>query len=194
MPNVRLLKEDDIDLLRSMFDFNQLSNGIRLTESQINNWCDNTIFGVKKGTKQVAVNFDDSGNPIAMSMGVEKKNVNGWLQGLTMVRHTANHAVKSIKIITPAMDLLVSHMESKGYYKFWDISLQDKILDLGKSLVARYTEKLNRYDYFDEMIIPAGKLSGIKMWDINRRIHPTKDMTVRLYVLRQEYRLPLLKP
>lgn len=192
MPNVRLLKEDDMDLLRSMFDFNPFSNGIRLTETQITDWCDNTMFGIRGGMKQVAMNFDEAGNPIAMSVGIEKPNINGWLQGLTMVRHPANHAVTSIKIITPAMDLLVSHMEARKYYKFWDISIQDKILELGKSLVARYTEKLNRYDYFDEMIIPAGQLSGVKIWDINRRIHPTKDMTVRLYVLRQEYRLPLL--
>jgi hypothetical protein len=194
MPDVRLLKEDEMNLLRAMFDFNPFANGVRLSEAQIDDWCNNTISGLKQGLKQVAMNFDDAGNPIAMSMGVEKPNINGWIQGLTMVRHPANHAMTSLSppIITPAMDHLVSHMESKRYYKFWDITLQEKILQLGKSIVAKYTKKLNRYDYFDEMIIPAGQLSGVKMWDIHRRVHPTKDVTVRLYVLRQEYRLPLL--
>jgi|LauGreDrversion4_2_1035121.scaffolds.fasta_scaffold00348_14 hypothetical protein len=191
MPNTRLLKEDDMDLLRSMFDFNPISNGIRLTEAQIATWCDDTMAGIKDGLKQVAVNFDDTGNPIAMSAGVEKPLINGWIQNLTLVRHPALYAFHSAKIIAPAMELLLDHMESKRYYKFWDIS-KVQILGLAKSLISRHTDKFDRYDYFDEMIIPAGKLSGVRIWDINRRIHPTMDMTVRLYVLRQEYRLPLL--
>ena len=192
--NTRLLRSDDIKILRSMFDYNPYSNGIKLSEDDITQWCNATIEGIKNGVKQVAINMDDKDDPIAMSAGTEKPMINGWIQGISMVRYPLDYPLTLAKTprLTPAMDLLVEHMESKKYYKFWDITLHNKILNIGKSLVSKYTTRLNRYDHYDEMIIPAGKLSGVRIWDINRRINPTKDVTVRMYVLRQEYRLPLL--
>ena len=197
--NTRLLRADDIKILRSMFDYNPYSNGIKLSEDDITQWCNNNIEGIKNGYKQVAINMDDNDDPIAMSSGTENPMINGWIQGISMVRYPLGHPLTIEKalphasvILTPAMDLLVEYMESKKYYKFWDTTLHNKILNIGRRFVSKYTTRLNRYDHYDEMIIPAGKLSGVMLWDANRRINPTKDVTVRMYVLRQEYRLPLL--
>jgi hypothetical protein len=191
--NVRFLQKHELDLLRSMFEFNPYSNGIKLTDEQIGKFCKGSCKMIASGLRHIAINMDENDNPIAMSVGTEKPNINGWVQGLTMVTNTSNHATTSIKKLTPAMDALVELMESKKYYKFWDISLESKILNLGRSIVLRYSTTLNRYDYYDEMIIPAGKKSEVKLWDINRRIHPTKEMMVRMFVLNQESRIKLLK-
>lgn len=181
-----------MDILRSMFDFNHNHSGIKLSQDEITEWCKAAMFGIKEGTKQVAVNFDSLGEPLAMVLSHEKYNINGWMHGLSIIRRPTNHYNKSASILAPALDLMMNFMESKGYYKYWAISSKAK-LDIRYKIMCNYSSTLHRYDSYDEMIIPAGQLSGVKMWDIHRRINHTMDMAVRLYVLRQEYRLPLLK-
>ena len=175
-----------------MFDFNNNHSGIKLSEDEITEWCKTIMVGVKEGTKQVAVNFDDLGNPMALVVGHEKPNINGWMHGLSIIRQPTNHYNKSAPILAPALDLMMNLMESKGYYKYWAISSKAK-LDIRYKIMCNYSSTLHRYDSYDEMTIPSGQLSGVKMWDMHRRINPTMDTTVKLYVLRQEYRLPLLK-
>lgn len=181
-----------MDILKSMYDFNHNINGIKLSVDEISAWCDAIMHGVKEGTKQVAVNFDDLGEPMAMIVGHEKPNVNGWIQGLVKVSRPANHYNKSALIIAPALDLMINLMESKGYYKYWGINPEYN-LKIRFKIMCKHSVMLHRYDTYDEMIIPAGKSSGVKIWDSNRKIHPTEDMTVKLFALRQEFRLPLLK-
>lgn len=180
-----------MDILKSMYDFNNNINGIKLSVDEISAWCDAIMRGVKEGTKQVAVNFDNLGEPLAMIVGHEKPNVNGWILGLVKVSRPTNHYNKSALIIAPALDLVINFMESKGYYKYWAINPKDKV-DIRFKIMRKHSV-LHRYDAYDEMIIPAGKSSGVKIWDSNRKIHPTEDMTVKLFALRQEFRLPLLK-
>lgn len=176
-----------------MFDFNQDNNGSVLKKSEIVEWCELIMNGIERGIKQVAVSFDQQGEPFAMIVAHEKSNINGWIHGLTKVRYPTNHYNKSAPIFAPALDLMINVMESKGYYKFWAIN--HKIhLDIRFKIMSKYSNMLNRYDTYDEMIIPAGQDSGVKMWDIHRRIDLNKDSVVRLYVLRQEHRLPLLQP
>lgn len=192
MTNTRFLKNNELDLLKSMFEFNPYSNGIKLSQEDISRWCNVTMEEINKGIRHVALTLDNNDEPVAMSMGIEKPGIAGWVQGLTMVRYPANYPkIPQAEIIAHSMDLLVSRMESKKYYKFWDVG-QERILNTAKSLVARYTTMLNRYDHYDELVIPPGGLSGVALWDTNRRIHPTDSLKVRMYVLRQEHRLQLL--
>lgn len=192
MNNTRFLRADEVSVLRSMFDNNPYANKIKLSNDDIDKFCEVTMTQIAEGLRQVAITMDDNGEPLAMSLGIEKPGIAGWIQGLTMVKNPANYPrIPQAEIIAHAMDLLVTHMESKRYYKFWDTG-QDRILNTAKSLVARYTTKLNRYDHYDELIIPPGQSSGVPLWDRHRRIHPTDTMRVRMYVLRQEYRLQMI--
>jgi hypothetical protein len=175
-----------------MFDFNPYANKVHLSEKDIIIFCNKTMEEVAKGFRHVAITMDETGDPIASTLGIEKPGIAGWVQGLTMVRYPADYPrIPQAEIISHAMDLLVSHMESKHYYKFWDIG-HPRILNTAKSLVGRYTKTLNRYDYYDEMTIPPGLPSGVPLFDAYRRIHPTESMIVRMYVLRQEHRLQLI--
>ena len=181
-----------MDILRSMYDFNPNINGVKLSDSEITSWCEAVMVGIKEGTKQVAVNFDSQGEPLAMILSHEKPLINSWVHGLSLIRQPTKHYNKSAPILAPALDLMMNLMESKKYYKYWAINPGAK-LDIRFNIMRKYSTTLHRYNSYDEMIIPAGQVSGVRVWDIHRRIHHTLDMTVRLYVLRQEYRLPLLK-
>ena len=191
MTNSRLLQGNDMDILRSMFDFNNNNNGIKLSDAEITKWCESIMDAVKKSVTQVAVNFDVLGEPMAMVVSHEKSAVNGWMHGLSVIRRPTNHYNKSAPILAPALDLMMNFMESKGYYKYWAINPKAK-LDIRYKIMCKYSTTLHRYDSYDEMIIPAGQLSGVLLWDSTRRIH-NMDTNVKLYVLRQEYRLPLIK-
>jgi hypothetical protein len=199
MNNTRFLKHNEISILRSMFDFNPYANKIRLSEKDIIIFCNKTMEEVAKGSRHVAITMDETGDPVASTLGIEKPGIAGWVQGLTMVRYPSDYPrnpgpeakIPQAEMISRAMDLLVSHMESKRYYKFWDIG-HPRILNFAKSYVSRFTKTLNRYDQYDEMNIPPGMHSGVPLFDAYRRIHPTESMIARMYVLRQEYRLQLI--
>lgn len=195
---IRFLKSNEFELMKSMFDHNPYANGFKLSEDEIIKFCNTTLEGIDKGFRQVAINMDNSGDPIAMSVGIEKPGIAGWIQGLTTIRYTqpylANNPLRKFftsKIVAETLDFLVTYMESKKYYKFWDISI-DTIANTGRQLVVMQTETLHRYDYYDELVIPPGKLSGVPMFDAYRRIHPTENLKVRMFVLRQEYRVKLI--
>ncbi len=199
MSNItRFLKTDEIDLMRSLFEHNPYANGFKLSEQEIDKFCNSTIEDIANGIRQVAITIDSSGDPLAMSVGIERPAVAGWIQGLTMLRYPRpyleNHLMRkyfSSTLIAQTMDHLVTYMESKKYFKFWDMSI-DTVMNTGRQLVVMQTQTLHRYDYYDEMIIPPGQTSGVHMFDRFRRVHPTEPVKVRMFVLRQEYRLKMM--
>lgn len=189
--SVRFLTQDEIDLLKLIIQSNPYSNGIKLSEEQVNDLCNQVINGVKKGFKKVAITFDSENNPLGLSIGTAKPGIAGWIQGLTLIKDPGNFE-NTVQILSIAMDHVIDYFESIGYYKFWDSSLEKKILTIFKGEVSKISTKLKNYNYYDERIIPPGEIAGVDLWDKNRRINPTKPILVRMYVLKQEHRLPLI--
>jgi hypothetical protein len=191
MLSARLLQNDEKFILREMLYSNPKSNGVLLSKREIDSWSNKVMLGVKNKSKIVTITIEN-GDPIGFSLGHKKPNVAGWIQGLTLIKTPGTYASHSIERLAPAMDLLVEQMEELGYYKFWDITLRTKITIVGRKILSKFTKTLNRYEYYDEFFIPPAKKSGVKLWDINRRIHPTDEITVGMFVLKNDFRHELL--
>ena len=195
---VRLLTVDEIGLMKSMFEHNPYANGFKLTEEEIDKFCESTIEDIAGGIRQVAISIDSKGDPIAMSVGIERPAIAGWIQGLTMVRYPRFYLEAqpmrkffSSTVVAETVDFLVTYMESKRYFKFWDMSI-DTIANTGRYLVTMQSQTLHRYNYYDELIIPPGEQAGVHLFDRFRRVHPTEPVIVRMFSLRQEHRLKLI--
>ena len=52
---------------------------------------------------------------------------------------------------------------------------------------------IDSYDWFDELIIPAGEKSNVPLFEMHRVKVDWTDTLVRLFVLKQEYREVLVK-
>mgnify|MGYP000956123948 FL=1 len=145
-----------------------------------------------EGLMHVAVVFDNDSNPIASYQAFEVPQLLAWRwNGLSSVaKH--NHYNKTAPIIAPALDMIVSLMESKGYYKFWSLN-KESAHNIRHKIMCRHSTLLNRYNCYDELIIPKGETSGIPLFDAYRPPTQSYDLLVRLFVLNQKHRVEQLR-
>ena len=187
---VRFLEPTEYDILYSIMKENPRVHGMQLSNDDIETYCKLTLGAIPRGFKKVAVTFTSDG-PMSFSIANEKPIIGSWVQGLTVKKPQKRFVHNPIRLISAPMDFLVEQMENKGYYKFWDIS-RDKLNNARENWLSQYTTKLDRYDYFTEEIIPPGASSKTPLFEEHRRILPKESATVRLYVLKEKYRLELI--
>lgn len=193
MLTYRLITQDEFHLVKSMFDYDPSLVDVDLTPFAVNEWCQKTIDGIAKGGRVCVMAFDENNEPVAMTIGNEYVNTKSWYKGISKIRKPNNYYTTTARIMGPAEDMLIQHMEDRGNFKYWSATIEGKYHTTRNNILRKYSKMFARYDGFDEMIVPVGQESGLNIWDQNRRPHPHSDILIRLYVLRQEFRIPLVK-
>lgn len=189
----RLITTEEIELVRAMFDNDPSLVDVDLTPPQIDDWCANTMKGIIAGNRACVMAFDENNEPVAMTIGTEYTQSKAWYKGISKIRTPNNYYPTTARIMAPAEDMLIQYMEDRGNFKYWSATIEGKYHTTRNNILKKYSKMFARYEGFDEMIVPAGKESGIKIWDMNRRPHPFSDILIRMYVLKQEYRIPLVR-
>jgi hypothetical protein len=127
-----------------------------------------------------------------MYVGVIMPRIGGWYIVLTKVLESTNHFSKTAPMMVPALELLIFKMESMGYFKFW-MSAPEKHHNIRNKIIKKHSVAANRYVWFDEVIAPKGQLTGIAAFDIYRGICDWSDVVVRMFVLKQQHRVEILR-
>ncbi|CAB4241612.1 hypothetical protein UFOVP71_150 [uncultured Caudovirales phage] len=189
----RLITPEELDLVRAMFDYDPSLVDVDLTPAQIDEWCVNTMKGIGAGSRACVMAFDENKEPVAMTIGSEYTQTKAWYKGISKIRKPNNYYPTTARIMGPAEDMLIQYMEDRGNFKYWSATFEGKYHTTRNNILRKHSPMFARYDGFDELIVPPGQETGLKIWDLNRRPHPFADILIRMYVLRQEYRVPLVK-
>lgn len=191
MHTTRLITSDELGFVRDLFSIDNTLIGEPIDpeffETMLVNW-KNLL---DKDLMKITVLFNEANEAIAMYTATLYPNIRGWWVGATKIKEPNNHFNTSAKIMLPALELMLTELESKGYYKFW-MGAPEKHHNIRNSVMTKYSEKLCRYDWYDEYIIPQGERCDIPIWEQNRRTCNWSDVLVRMFVLRQEFRKPLI--
>lgn len=192
MNTTRFITPDEIDYLRVTYAVGRKSLGIEITEDVQEKILSVTKQKMIEGLMHVAVVFDNDNKPIASYQAYEVPQILAWRwNGLSSVaKH--NHYNKTAPIIAPALDMIVSLMESKGYYKFWSLN-KESAHNIRYKIMCRHSALLSRYNCYDELIIPKGQDSGIPLFDAYRSPIDSCNLLVRLFVLDQKHRVEQLR-
>lgn len=192
MNTSRFITPDEIDYLRVIYTVNKKTMGSIMDYERREMFLTGVKRKMLEGVMRVAVVFDENNNPIASNQGLEIPALLAWRWAGISTVTTENHFNKSAAILAPAFDMMINHMESKGYYKFWAINKEVNLNILYK-ILCKHSNFLHRYNVYDELIIPKGEKSGIPIFDMLRNPVESYNVLVRLYTLNQNYRVELLK-
>lgn len=175
-----------------MFQINPTIEKKVLDSDKIERFIDHLRIGMEKNETHVTMAFED-GTPTVMYVGYEYPKIGAWYIGLTKTTETAMHFKTSAKVMAPAFDLLAQVMENKGYFKVW-MTATERNHNIRNMIMRKCSTALPRYDWYDEIVVPAGEWSGSEFYDRNRlSLNTESSVVVRLFVLQQEYRNFYLK-
>jgi hypothetical protein len=187
MNTTRFITPDEIDYLRVTYAVGRKNVGSVITQDQQDTIVNNIRKAMMNGGMHVIVVFDSDNNPIASCQAFEVPNLRAWRWcGISSVKNF-NHYNKTASILVPAFEMMTALMESKGYYKFWAINAESD-LNIRFKITCKNSPMMSRYSYYDEMIIPKGKTSGIPLFDGYRFAADAYDVVVRLFILDQQHR------
>lgn len=188
----RLITTDDLQHVRYMFEINPTIEKKVLDSDKIERFIDHLRIGMEKNETHITMAFED-GAPTVMYVGYEYPKIGAWYIGLTKTTETAMHFKTSAKVMAPAFDLLAEVMENKGYFKVW-MTATERNHNIRNMIMRKCSTALPRYDWYDEIVVPAGEWSGSEFYDRNRlSLNTESSVVVRLFVLQQEYRNFYLK-
>lgn len=192
MNTTRFIRPDEIDYLRVTYAVGRTVHGMVLTSEAQEKFISNTKQKMLEGWMHVAVVFDDDNKPIASYQAYEIPQLLAWRwNGLSSVaKHL--HYNKTAPIIAPAFNMIVSLMESRGYYKFWSLN-KESAHNIRYKIMCKHSTLLSRYNCYDELIIPAGKQSGVPLFDAYRPPTSPYNLLVRMFVLDQKHRVEQLR-
>ncbi len=188
MYTTRFITPEEIDYLRVTYAVGRKSLGIPISEEIHENIINNVKQRMLDGITHVVVVFDENNNPVVSCHAFEIPQLLAWRwNGLSSVLGH-HHYNKTAAIVAPAQDLMMSFMESKGYYKFWSAN-RESAHNIRHKIMCKHSTLLSRYNYYDELIIPKGQLSGIPLYDAGLTSAHQDDLLVRMFVLDQKYRV-----
>ena len=147
---------------------------------------------IKNNEMKISMVFSPDGEPLALYCGRMIPKIGAWWAGATKIKNPSTNYNTSARIMQPALDLLIDEMERLGYYKWW-LVMPESHHNIRNTIMKKYSPALNRYEWYDEQIIPAGKKSNIPLFEMHRFVTTWADVVVRLLVLKQEFREPLVK-
>jgi hypothetical protein len=145
-----------------------------------------------EGEMKISVVFDESGSPIAMYTARLIPRIAGWWVGATKIKNPSTNFHTSAKIMVPGLELMIDEMEKLGYYKWWMVAPENHH-NIRNNVMKKYSPALNRYEWFDEAIIPAGARSDTPLFEMHRLVVHWTDVLVRMFVLKQEHRYTMVK-
>lgn len=189
---VRFITADEIDYVYDLFSYDR--NIIRqdLNDEDLNFIVSKWKTHMAEGTMKIAMLFDENNEPVIQYTGIEVPEVAGWCVAATKVKHPTNNFNITARRAYPVLDLMISEMESKGYFKFWMIGPIDHV-NIRNKIMKKYSKMFDRYDFYDEEIIPKGQLAKAELFDKHRILCTWTDVTARMFVLRQEHRQVLME-
>lgn len=189
---VRFINENEIDLVRYLFSFDRKMVGVVLDDRELEIRLDRMQTRVANNEMKIAMVFDETGNPYCMTTGFYMKKIGGWYTGATKVYKSSTHFNQTAKYMKMSLNLVLDHMESEGLYKFW-MAAPGWQHNLRNKIMTRHSEKLCNYEWFDEEFIPQNQWSEFNGYDAFRYLCDWSDITIRLFVLKQEFREKLVK-
>lgn len=192
MTTTRFITENDAYHIKTLYSINTAQVRHILTTDEVDALIKGLSEHLKNETALISMVFDEDDNPLAMYCGFPFPRINGWFVGLTKNISPENHFNKSAKYMAPGLDLLITEMEKRGYYKFW-MAAPETHHNIRNKIMKKHSTTLGRYTWFDELVIPKGKRSNVHSWEIFRKICLWKDIVVRMFVLDQEHRVELLR-
>lgn len=188
----RFLKSDEVGMIKELYTIDPRNMGVKLTPEEIYNMSMRLANKIDKGFCKVLMMFDENNQPAAMYVGFELVKISGWYIGLTKVKTSASHFSTTAKLLSPGLSYLIEYMESKGYYKFW-MAAPESWHNMRNMVMRKYCPTMARYHWFDEMIIPKGQKANVAAFDAIRPVCNWSDILVRMFSLKQEERIKILK-
>ena len=188
----RLADKSELYHIKTLFSKDTRSVKIELTEADIDAMITRLEQGMDNKTAHVYMTFYPNGSPYAMYVANEVARAGAWYIGLTKVISSANHFNQSAAVIAPALNNLIQLMEDKGYYKFW-MAAPEKHHNLRNKIMRKHSYMLDRYDWFDEAVIPPGQISNVAVYDAYRRVINWSSTVVRMFVLKQKHRVEIFR-
>ena len=192
MNTVRFIQSDEVDFIRHLYSIDRRSVGIEFDDDKIDRIVNRTRELLKEDLCAVSMVFDESNTPIGMYLGYDIPKVGGWMVGLTKVLQVNNHYNITDPMLAPALNMLIGRMESKGYYKWW-MNAPESWHNIRNKIMRRHSYMLDRYDWVDETVIPKGEKSPVALYSAYHSPCNWSDVTIRMFVLRQQYRVDILK-
>lgn len=184
---VRFLSADEVVLIRELFTYDRTVFGTELTDEQITRFIENVTKAVREDYNIVTGVFGPNNELLGMYVTRSLPGVGGWIAGLTKLKHYSVHFSATAKLLAPALDLLISHYESIGYYKWWMAS-PEKHHNIRNAIIRKYSSKIDRYSWCDDEFIPKGESSKFDVFKNFTRPNLTDDMVLRFFILRPDYR------
>jgi len=180
------------DLVIEMFSIDNTLVRQPISEDQLEMMISHWVQAMVEGVFKISMVFDDNNSPIAMYTGRLIPLNGGWCVGATKIKQPRVNYYVSARIMAPALELMLSFMEEHGYYRFW-MTAPEMHHNIRNKVIRKVSPMMNRYDWVDEAIIPKNETSTTELFNVHRRICDWSDVVVRMFYLKQEYRIELLK-
>lgn len=192
MSTVRFINSSELDYVRELFSLDSRLVSEEMTTEELETMISSWVGLLDSDRMRISMLFSDSGEPLGMYTAVLFPDVRAWWVHATKIKYTQNHFATSAKILLPAGEFLLDELEGMGYYKFW-MAAPEIHHRIRNTVMKKHSERVRRYDWYDEYIIPKGqRCPEIPAFDVNRRVCSWSDVIVRLFVLKQEYREQLV--
>lgn len=192
MNTVRFISSSELDLVRELFSIDSRLVGEPMSTEELDIMLESWVQLLDNNKMRISMLFSETNEPLGMYTAVLFPDVRGWWVHATKVKYTKNHFASSAKLLVPAGEFLLDELESLGYYKFW-MAAPEIHHTIRNTVMKKYSERLHRYEWVDEYIIPQGqRCPEIPIFDVNRRTCTWSDVLVRMFILKQDYRKPLV--
>ena len=192
MNTVRFINSSELDYVRELFSIDSRLVGEEMSPEELETMIQSWVELLNTDKMRISVLFSDSGEPLGMYTAVLFPEIRTWWVHATKVKYTQNHFATSAKLLVPAGEFLLDELEGMGYYKFW-MAAPEMHHRIRNTVMKKHSERVRRYEWYDEYIIPKGqRCPEIPMFDVNRKTCNWSDVIIRLFVLKQEFREPLV--
>lgn len=190
---VRFITPEEVrDTVQEMFSIDKTLIREPVSDELLNIMIESWQHHMKAGEFKISMVFDKNDSPLAMYTARMLPNLRGWLVGATKIKISQSNYYLSARIMAPALELMLTYMESQGYYKFW-MTAPETHHNIRNKVIRTVCPMANRYGWVDEFVIPKNQKSDVALFDSHRRICTWSDVVVRLFYLKQEYRVELLR-
>jgi hypothetical protein len=196
MYTTKLISVEDLHLVEAVMRSNprgpERANGELMSDFEIKGTVAHYEQKIKEGVIKIVLLLDDD-KPMAFYSAYILSSVGGWVIHGPRVAEVNNSYITTAKMCAPALDTLLEHMESLMYFKFWQVDARNRHIHR-RNLMEKYSKNQGRYDYYNEILIPGGNKTGIVVFDnFAAQYVGTSDRMIRMFVLKQEYRDPLIE-
>jgi hypothetical protein len=194
MQNIRFISPNELHHVKTMFSISKNLVGEEITDEILDEMLKSWKIQMERGTMLVNMMFDEDGSPTVMYTGSLFPFSRSWWVGYTKIKKPTNHFNKSAKIMAPVLDHMFEHLERKGYFTVL-MGAPEKHHNIRNKVMTKYSKYLGRYNWYDDFVIPRGERSEVEKAfnNNNRRTCYWSDIVVRMFTLKQEYRVEYLR-